>query len=124
MNQHSDTIEIRRLRVEAIVGVPDEERTSAQALWITARLVPEFSFDGLDDNIQRTVDYHAVVLDIESLAARRPRKLIETLAVEVAESLLRNHPLRRVEILVEKRILPQTECVVVRITRERKHREA
>lgn len=118
MNPHSDTIEIRRLRVETFIGVPDEERASAQALWITARMVPEYGFNGVDDDIRRTVDYHTVVLEIESLAAGRPRNLIETLAVELAEFLLQRHPLRRVEILVEKQILPQTECVVVCIVRE------
>src|ERR1035437_6564076 len=119
MNPNSDTIEIRRLRVEAVVGVPDEERASAQTLWITVRMVPLRGFDGLDDDIRRTVDYHAVALEIESAAAERPRKLIETLAVELADLLLRRHPLRRVEILVEKQILPQTECVAVRVVRER-----
>ena len=118
MSAHADTIEIRRLRVDAFVGVPDEERAAVQTLLITVVMVPTNGFDGLDDDIARTVDYHAVALEIERVVDERPRKLIETLAVELAEHLLRGYPLRRIEILIEKHILPQTEAVAVRVVRE------
>lgn len=114
-----DTIEIRRLRVTTHIGVPDEERAAPQTLWITLRMVPLHGFEGLADEISNTVDYYAVSLEIEALAAGRPRKLIETLAVDIAGHLLGNHPLRRVDVSIEKHILPNTECVAVHLTRER-----
>lgn len=114
-----DTIEIRRLRVSTHIGVPDEERAEAQELWITVRMVPGSGFDGLADEIARTIDYHAVSLEIAALAASKPRRLIETLAVETAEILLVRHPLRSVAITIEKHILPDTECVAVHIERGR-----
>lgn len=119
MNPSADLIEIRRLRVTGHVGVPDEELASPQQLDLSIVMQPLDSFEGLCDDIQRTVDYHAVALEVEALAAARPRRLIETLAVDVAAHLLRKHPLRRVEVLVEKYILPNTECVAVRVVRER-----
>ena len=112
-----DTIEIRRLRVSARIGVPDEERAEAQTLWITVRLVPGQGFDGLADDIARTVDYHAVALEIQALAAAKPRNLIETLAVETADWLLGKHPLKSVAVTIEKHILPDTECVAVHVVR-------
>jgi len=118
MNQ-SDTIEIRRLLVSTRIGVPDEERSSDQTLWVTALLVPAQGFVGLADDISRTIDYHAVTLEIQALAASRPRNLIETLAVEVAEFLLVHHPLKRVVVTIEKQILPDTDFVAVHVTRER-----
>ena len=76
-------------------------------------------FDGLADNISRTIDYHAVAIEIQQLAASRPRRLIETLATEICDFLLRNHPLSKVAISIEKHILPDTECVAVHIERSR-----
>jgi dihydroneopterin aldolase len=73
----------------------------------------------LADEISRTVDYHAVSQEIEALAAARPRRLIETLAVDIAGHLLGNHPLAHVAISIEKHILPNTECVAVHLERSR-----
>jgi len=114
-----DTIEIRRLKIQTHIGVPEEERAQAQSLWISARMMPAQGFDGLADAIEHTIDYQAVADELSSLAALRPRKLIETLAVEAADLLLRNHPLREVWIRIEKKILPDTDCVAVEITRRR-----
>ncbi len=117
MNPSSDLIEIRKLRVTTFVGVPDEELASPQTLEISIVMTPQFAFEELGDDIARTVDYHAVALEIQAIADARPRRLIETLAVDIARILLGNHPLRRIEVLVEKFILPDTECVAVRVVR-------
>lgn len=114
-----DTIEIRRLRVSTLIGVPEDERATAQVLLVTLILTPSQGFDGLADEISRTIDYHAVTIEIEALAASRPRKLIETLAVEIADHLLGSHPLAHVAVTIEKHILPNTECVAVRLERSR-----
>lgn len=113
-----DTIEIRRLSVSCHIGVPDEERAAPQTLLVTIRMTPAVDFSGLSDDISKTIDYYKVSLEIEALAADRPRKLIETLATDIAAHLLKNHPLRRVAISIEKHILPNTECVAVHIERE------
>lgn len=114
-----DTIEIRRLRVSTHIGVPDDERAAPQDLLITVKMTPAQGFDRLADEISRTIDYYQVSLEIEALAAARPRRLIETLATDIADHLLGNHPLQRVAITIEKHILPNTECVAVHIERER-----
>lgn len=115
-----DTVEIRRLRVSTHIGVPDEERAEPQTLRVTVRMTPFQGFEGLNDDISRTVDYYAVSLEIEKLAAARPRRLIETLAVDIANHLLTNHPLEHVAISIEKHILPNTECVAVHLERRRR----
>ena len=114
-----DTIEIHRLRVHTRIGVPDEERSEAQTLLVTVRLVPSQGFAGLSDDISRTVDYHAVSLAIQELSASKPRHLIETLALETAGMLLENYPLKSVSITIEKHILPDAACVAVHLVRER-----
>ena len=115
----TDTIEIRRLEITTFIGVPDEERAVPQMLWVTVKMTPSQGFDGLADDISRTVDYYQASLGIEALAAKRPRHLIETLATDIAGYLLANHPLSHVAITIEKKILPNTKCVAVHIERSR-----
>lgn len=117
--QAPDTIEIRRLQVSTHIGVPDDERADPQTLLVTVRMIPSQGFNGLADDISRTIDYHAVALEIQTLASAKPRRLIETLAVEIADRLLANHSLESVAITIEKHILPDTECVAVHVTRGR-----
>ena len=115
----ADAIEIRRLRVLTHIGVPDAERATAQTLFITLRLTPSQGFEGLADELSRTLDYAAVAQEIAVLAALRPRRLIETMALEIADHLLAGHALRRVAVTIEKHILPNAECVAVHLERGR-----
>ena len=111
---------IKGLEIHARVGVPDEERKNSQRLEVDAILTPLGTFTEIADDIGRTVDYHAAVQRIASLAGSRPRHLIETLASEIAEMLIREFPARRAEVEVRKFILPQTRYVAVRCVCGRK----
>ena len=112
-----DEIEIRRLAVQTHIGVPDEERANPQTLWISVKMRPSLGFHGLCDDVRNTVDYYEVSRRLTELAAKRPRHLIETLATEIADTLLCFYPIAFVEITVEKRIIPETEYVAVKIKR-------
>jgi FolB domain-containing protein len=114
-----DEIEIRRLKVSTHIGVPDEERAAAQDLWISVWMIPSQSFDGLQDKVSNTVDYHEVSLRLAELAAEKPRHLIETLATDVAEMLLGGYALSSVQVKIEKRILPDADFVAVKLRRSR-----
>jgi 7,8-dihydroneopterin aldolase/epimerase/oxygenase len=118
MNPPANSIEIRKLRISTCVGVPDEELATAQVLEISIVMTPLAFFEDLADDISQTVDYAAVALEIQTIADQRPRRLIETLAADIAKTLLSNHPLQSIEVLIEKFILPNAGCVAVKVTRE------
>lgn len=109
----SQCILIHGLRVTCHVGVPDEERDVPQELLLHLEMTPENAWNELRDDIRKTVDYANVVAQVEKLATSRPRRLIETLAVDIVHFLLENHPLQRVKVTIEKFILPQTRSVAV-----------
>jgi dihydroneopterin aldolase len=115
---HHDTIEIRRLALPCHIGVPEHERTTAQTLHATIRLIPHQGFQTMRDRIEATIDYDQLTQELKSLAAAKPRKLIETLAEDIASHILSRHPVRHVSVSIEKRILPDTDCVAVHIERE------
>lgn len=112
-------IEIRRLRVQTFIGVPDEERSQPQELRVSVVLEVDLPFAAMDDEIGRTLDYAALAGELQALAGARPRRLIETLADELASHALALPGVAGVEVVVEKFILPDTDCVAVRVRRER-----
>jgi dihydroneopterin aldolase len=101
------------------VGVPDEERAQPQRLTVSLVLQPPGNFGDLGDDLARTVDYAAVCEELRRFVSDREGKLIETLAHEMAEHLLRNFELARVELELRKFILPETRYVAARVTRLR-----
>lgn len=115
----SDSIRIEGLKVLCHIGVPDEERVETQELRITVAMTPVRSFEEMEDDIAQTIDYAQVAEEIAAVAAERPRKLIETLAADVVTHIMNTQQVQRVWLRLEKRILPQTDCVVVELVREK-----
>lgn len=112
-----DRIFISELELSPRIGISDAERAEPQRLTVSLALFPRRDFSALDDRIENTVDYAEVCARVRSLAAQRPRNLIETLAEEIAQFLLADFPLRAVEIELRKYILPETAFVAVKIRR-------
>jgi dihydroneopterin aldolase len=112
-------IHIAGLRVKTHIGVPENERANAQEIEIDIRIVPTVDFSRMEDDLSATVDYAAVCLSVEKIAASRPRQLIETLADEIAGGILADFAASEVGVEIRKFILPQTRHVGVRCTRKR-----
>jgi len=111
-------IEVRGLEINARVGVPDEERAMPQRLLLDLRFAAIDQPADLGDDIAGTIDYFELTRRMIECAGERPRKLIETMADELADRLMTDYPLRWVEITVRKFILPDAEWVSVSIRRE------
>jgi len=105
---------IDSLRVKTWIGVPDAERMEAQEIEIDIRIQPTKSFAEMQDDISLTVDYAAVCQRVSEVAAERPRRLIESLAQEVCEMILKEFAATSAEVKIRKFILPETRYVAVR----------
>lgn len=112
-----DEIIISGLKVETYIGVPEEERATPQTLELDLVLSTN-PFPSADE-IDRTVDYHAVCTLVRKFAGEGERKLIETLAQEVAALILENFAVQTVELEIRKFILPETSSVGCRVKRSR-----
>ena len=116
-----DLIHIEQLELLARLGVPDDERATPQRLALNLTIQPARDFRELGDRIENTVDYFVVAQTVQQIAAARPRRLLETLAEEIAEEVLHRFPVRAVSLELRKFILPDTAFVAVRLQRERAH---
>ena len=115
----ADQILIHGLEIAVQIGVPDEERAGWQTLRadLTLDLIGRVEEQG--DDLSRTVDYQAVSIRLREIGAARPRRVIETLAGEIVESLLTEFPVKRVGVTLRKRVLPGVDYVAVRLERVR-----
>ena len=114
-----DLIHIEELELLARLGVPDDERATPQRLALNLTIEPARDFRALDDRIENTVDYFEVAQAVQKIAASRPRRLLETLAEEIAQAVLERFAVREVAVELRKFILPDTAFVAVRLRRGR-----
>ena len=82
-----DTIVIRDLEVFYHVGVPDDERARPQRLLLSVEMEGDFAPAAATDDLAHTIDYYAVSRRLLRFGEGRSWKLIEKLAVEVAEAI-------------------------------------
>jgi dihydroneopterin aldolase len=114
-----DQIHIEQLEIFAHIGVPEEERASAQKLTFNLTLWPIRRMDDLGDEIGCAVNYAALCTEVRNFVGGRSDKLIETLADKLAFHLLALFEIRRITIELRKYILPDVEFVSVTVTRDR-----
>lgn len=112
-----DAVFIEALELNAHIGVPDAERAAPQRLAVSLRIEPLRGFAELGDDIANAVDYFEVCEAIKALAAARSRRLIETLAEEIAALVLGRFAVAAVEVELRKFILPDTAFVAVKLRR-------
>ena len=116
-----DQILVANLELRARIGVTDAEQSQPQRLTVSLVLTPARGFDNLNDRIEGTINYSSVCKAVRELAAAGPpRRLIETLAGDIAALVLaRFEHCAVVEVELRKYILPDTDYVAVRLSRQR-----
>ncbi len=84
----SDLIELRELRVSAVVGVLSEERDRAQPLSFDIDVVRPFEEAAMNDDLAETTNYAEVLRVAATVAREGAFLLLETLAYRVAHEIL------------------------------------
>ena len=112
-----DSIRIIDLEVFFRIGVPDEERAKPQRLLISIEMERDLYAAGETDDLKQTINYYDVVQRILKLGENREWRLIEALAEEIAEIVLREFNAEAAIVEVKKFIIPQAQSVSVRIRR-------
>ena len=90
------------LRLQAHVGVGDEERANAQELVIDVELGLDLAPAGASDDLKATVDYEAVCALADEVVRSRPFQLIEAVAEAVAAAVLNRFEVAETVVRVRK----------------------
>ena len=112
-----DSITIKDLEVQMHIGVTATERERPQRLLISLMLERDLGEAGRTDMESATTAYDAVIDMVKQLLAHRPRKLIEAVANEIAETILSKRLAVAVTVEVKKFCMPNTQYVSVTLRR-------
>ena len=116
-----DTIFVRSLTIDAILGVHPHEREKPQPVRISFAMATDASRAAREDDIGEAVDYAAAARRVAALTVEGRFQLVETLAEHIAALLLHEFPIQRVRVEVEKPdALAEAESVGVTIERRKR----
>ena len=97
-----DTIFLRDLRVETIVGVWDWERKIQQTVSIDLEMATDIRRAAASDSLDDTLNYKLVAKRVQQFVAESSFQLVETLAEKIAEVVLDDFDVPWVEVRVNK----------------------
>ncbi len=116
----TDTLELRGLEVECVIGDLPLERTRPQTLLLDIALECDFSKVALSDDLLDTVDYAALATRVRQTLVAGKYRMLEAAAERVARECLADQRVRRVSVAVEKRGgVVGLHAAVARVHRER-----
>ncbi|GGC76228.1 dihydroneopterin aldolase [Hoyosella rhizosphaerae] len=119
----SDRIELKGLTVRGFHGVFDHERKDGQDFVIDLAVYADLSAPGRTDALDDTLDYGAIAHTVAEIVAGPPFNLIEKLAAVIAEAVLEDARVNRVDVVVHKPSAPiplDFRDVAVAISRTRR----
>ena len=100
------------LELSCHLGVPTEERAHPQKILCTAVFpVPNLKKAAQTDNLTHTVNYYDLSQLLQKTARQKERKLIETLAADLAQAAFDAFPLSWMDLELKKFILPETRHI-------------
>ncbi len=97
-----DTIFLRDLRVETIVGVWDWERKIRQTVSIDLDMAADIRRAAASDSLDDTLNYKLVAKRVQQFVGESSFQLVETLAEKIAEVVLNDFNVPWVEVRVNK----------------------
>lgn len=98
----TDKIILRGIRLMTQVGVPDVERRVSQEIVVDLDLLVDTRPAAAADDFTKTVDYAVVRETLARVALEKPRRLIETLAEEMAAAVIGQYPIEGVHLVLKK----------------------
>ncbi|WP_370332912.1 dihydroneopterin aldolase [Mycolicibacterium hippocampi] len=98
----ADRIELRGLKVRGNHGVFDHERRDGQDFVVDITVWIDLAPAAASDDLADTVDYGGLAQRAADIVGGPARQLIETVAGEIADDVMRDERIHAVEVVVHK----------------------
>lgn len=98
----TDRIDLAGIEVYAKHGVLDFEQEKAQVFRVDVTAYLDLSKPGATDNLDDTVDYGALAIEIREVVGSESNALIERVATRVADAVLANSAVKRAVVTIHK----------------------
>ncbi|HET8710686.1 MAG TPA: dihydroneopterin aldolase [Spongiibacteraceae bacterium] len=97
-----DTIFIRGLRIETIIGIYDWERCVRQVVVLDVEMAADIRAAAVSQSVGDTLDYHAIAMRLTTFIQEQKFRLLETLVERCAELLQREFSIVWLRLCVTK----------------------
>ena len=97
-----DTVFIQELKVDTVIGIFDWERKCLQTVCIDIEMAKDIKKAAASDSIEYALDYNAVSKRIIQWVENSQCQLIETLAEQVAEIILKEFSVPWIKLKLSK----------------------
>ena len=98
-----DIIYLHDLAIECVVGAWDWEREILQTVYVDLDMAWDIEKAGRSDELEDTLSYKDVSKAVSTLVVERKYKLVEAMAVEIAELLLSEFGVPWCRVRINKR---------------------
>lgn len=98
----ADRIELRGLKIRGNHGVFDHERRDGQDFVVDITVWIDLAPAAASDDLADTVDYGGLAQRAADIVGGPARALIETVAGEIADDVMRDERIHAVEVVVHK----------------------
>lgn len=116
----NDVIHIKDLKLHTVIGVLPHEKTTPQPIHLDIDLFVNINAAGRSDQLSDAVNYADVVAFIKDLLPKQKVELIEALATNIADNILKNFAVSKVRLsLFKPQAILEARTVGVTIERTR-----
>ena len=117
-SSQSDIVFIEGLKVDAVIGVYEWERSITQPLVIDIQMSTDISAAAASDDVTKAINYKAVCDDVTKWCQQSRSGLVEHLAEYLSAQVLATYPCSAITIKVAKpTAISAADAVGVQITR-------
>jgi len=102
MDRPNDTVFLRGLEIDCIIGVFDWEREQKQKVIVDLDMEVDIRPAARDDDLAKAVDWKEVTKTILGFVGESSFELVESLAERVAELVVTRFEVPRVRVRIEK----------------------
>ena len=99
---HPDTIFLRDMRVDTVIGIWDWERKIRQTVSIDLEMGADIALAASTDSIDDTLNYKKVAKRVQQFVSASDFQLVETMAQKIAELILDEFDIPWVNVSVNK----------------------
>ena len=99
---HPDTIFLRDMRVDTVIGIWDWERKIRQTVSIDLEMGADIARAASTDSIDDTLNYKKVAKRVQQFVSDSDFQLVETMAQKIAELILDEFDIPWVNVSVNK----------------------
>lgn len=97
-----DTIYVRGLRLETVIGFHDWERAVPQSVCVDLEIYTDTVAAGVSDSVEDTHDYEMIIQRLQEVAKNESYQLVEALAARITEVVLGEFKVRHIKVRVGK----------------------